>query len=186
MDASWLLRKVAAEAQEEREKLSGMIKLIDDTVKIIRRISSDIRPGILDDFGLVAALEWQSSEFERQAGIPCKFTAMVNEDNIEKNLASGIFRVYQETLTNIMRHAHASLVETAITQSGNELVLTIKDNGLGFDPAEIKTKKTFGIIGMKERALMFNGELIVESQKGKGTTIILKVPLVLQTYKATG
>ena len=178
MDAAWLLRKIAEEAKAEREKLSGMIALIDDTVKIIRRISSDIRPGVLDDLGLIAALEWQSSEFERQTGIPCKFTSLLSEDRIEKNLASGIFRVYQETLTNVMRHAQGTPVDAVISQNGGDIVFIIKDNGKGFNPAEVKSKKTLGLVGMKERALMFGGELTVESQNGQGTTVILKIPLV--------
>jgi PAS domain S-box-containing protein len=185
MDASWLIKKINAEAKAERDKLTGMIALIDDTVKIIRRISSDIRPGVLDDLGLVAALEWQSNVFEKQTGIPCKFTSAFTDDAIDKNLASGIFRVYQETLTNVMRHAQATAVTTTLARDGDDVILCIHDNGQGFKPAVIKSKKTLGLVGMQQRAQMFGGNLTVDSQPGHGTSIILKVPLISTRQKAT-
>ncbi|MES2621502.1 MAG: PAS domain S-box protein [Bacteroidota bacterium] len=177
MDTSWLTRKIVAEDEVLHEKLSGMTTLIDDTVKTVRRISTGLRPGILDDLGLIAALEWQSGEFKKRAGIPCYVTTNLEDTFLEKNISTGIFRVYQEALTNIMRHAQATLVETSILKVNSSLVVSIRDNGKGFDIHEVKTKNTLGILGMKERALMFGGELDIKSKKGEGTEIILKVPL---------
>jgi PAS domain S-box-containing protein len=177
MDTAWLKKKVDEQDKDAREKIEDMLSLIDSTVTTVRRISSELRPGVLDDLGLVAALEWQSSEFEKRTGITSTFRAPELELEFEKEIAIGIFRIYQETLTNIVRHAHATKLETTLERSGNNVILHIKDNGNGFDMAEAKSKKTLGLVGMKERALMFNGELLVESEKNRGTTITVKIPL---------
>ena len=154
-----------------------MISLIDDTVKTVRRISSELRPGILDDLGLIPALEWQCQEFEKRTGITSHFyTDLLSDFNPEGNLATNIFRVFQETLTNVARHAQASIVETSLTRKGNDIVLRVKDDGVGFDMEEAKKKNSLGLIGMRERALLFRGELTFESEKEKGTVVILKVP----------
>jgi signal transduction histidine kinase len=183
MDSAWLKKRISEEDVIAREKVSEMISLIDVTVSTVRRISSELRPGLLDDLGLIAALEWQSSEFERRTGMQCKFNNPSFELEFEKNIAIGIFRIYQETLTNIARHANATQIETDIMQNNDYIVLRIADNGSGFDTAEVKNKKTLGLMGMKERALMFKGELIMESAKQKGTTVILKIPSALLKTK---
>lgn len=177
MDTAWLVKKLATEDMAVREKVSDMLLLLDNTIKTVRKISSDLRPGILDDLGLVAALEWQSNEFEKHSGISCWFITSIGDLDIDKNLSTGIFRVYQETLTNIMRHANATQVDTSLVENENYLILTVHDNGKGFDTASIKNKNTLGLLGMKERAGMLNGKLIIETETGQGTTITLEVPL---------
>ncbi len=176
MDASWLTKKADKQDKAQQQKLADMIALIDATVKTVRRISSDLRPGILDDLGLIAALEWQSSEFEKRTGIHCSFTSNVNDLPLEKNLVTGIFRIYQETLTNAMRHAKATLIKGRLEQTATHLILSIEDDGVGFEIKEEKSNKTLGIIGMKERALMLGGELNIESELKKGTVVVLKIP----------
>jgi PAS domain S-box-containing protein len=178
MDTSWVLKKLPAGNDELQRKLSGMLALIDDTVKTIRRISSDLRPGILDDLGLVAALEWQSAEFEKRTGLQCNMDSNISEIELDKKTATGIFRIYQESLTNVARHANATKVYTSLRYRNNKLVLSIADNGVGFDN-DAQDKNSLGLIGMKERALMFNGDLTIDSGKEKGTTIILGIPLTL-------
>ena len=177
MDTYWISKKIKEEDIVVQKKLKGMIDLIDTTVNTVRRIASELRPAILDDLGLIAALEWQSQEFEKRTGINCKFNSTIDEVDIEKQVASGIFRIYQETLTNITRHSNATLVEIFISNDPNKFSVVVKDNGIGFDFSEIKTKKTLGLLGMNERAIMLDGELLVESKINKGTTIILNVPL---------
>jgi len=177
MDASWLNKKVDKSREDITERINGMIAMIDDTVKIVRRIASDLRPGILDDLGLIAALEWQSSEFEKRTGIPSFFIANCPDKHFEKQTASGIFRVYQEALTNVARHSKATKVQTIVECNDNVFTLHIHDNGVGFNSNAVKDKHTLGLLGMNERVMMFDGEIHIESAEGEGTTIIVKVPL---------
>lgn len=177
MDASWLLKKATGIENAQKEKLSEMISLIDETVKTVRRISRDLRPGILDDLGLIAALEWQSSEFEKRTGVKCDFKANISELSLNKNATIGMFRIYQESLTNIMRHAHASSVTAYIKCQEHLILLSIQDNGVGFDKNLIKSKRTLGLTGLSERAIMLGGKLIIESEKGKGTRIVFEMPI---------
>jgi signal transduction histidine kinase len=181
MDVFWLNKKLNPVDAEVKEKIAGMIGLIDSTVRSVRKISSDLRPGILDDLGLIAALDWQSSEFEKRTEIECKFHSETNEQNFEKDLATNIFRIFQETLTNVARHAQATKINSMLEQDNEMIVLTINDNGKGFDQKQIPKKNTLGIIGMGERAMMMGGELKINSTPGKGTTTILKVPLRIET-----
>ena len=176
MDASWLSKKISDGNELIREKLAGMISLIDDTVKTVRRISTELRPGILDDLGLVDALDWQSSEFEKRTGIHCTFKTVSSDLTFEKNISTGIFRVYQETLTNVARHAEATEVKTFLEKRDGRIVLQVSDNGIGFDNSEVKTKNTLGLIGMKERAKMFGGKIFIQSAVGKGTEVLLEIP----------
>ncbi len=180
MDASWIGKRIKTEDRSIHEKLFTMISLIDETVKTVRRIASELRPGILDDLGLIPALEWQSQEFKKRTGVQSEFNTHLNDFHPERNLATNIFRVYQEALTNIARHANATSVESVLEQKGNFIWLTIKDNGEGFDLNSVRTKNSLGLIGMKERARMFHGELIIERNNPRGTIIILKTPLVIQ------
>jgi len=179
MDISWLNKKIPKENKVVQEKISGMLSLIDSTVKTVRRISTELRPGILDDLGLIDALQWQSHEFEKRTGILCSFSTSFTDSPFEKNLSTGIFRVFQETLTNVARHAHASEIMTIFEKHDDSIILQVHDNGLGFNETEIKSKKTLGLIGMKERAKMFGGNLSVQSAVGKGTKITLRVPMRL-------
>ena len=181
MDISWLTRKLVTDDPVIKERTKEMIELADETVKTVRRISSDLRPGILDDLGLIAALEWQCAEFEKRSGIKSAFSASVTEVNCDRNLATGIFRVYQEALTNVMRHSGASKVDSTLAEKGSKIILTITDNGKGFDLFEAKNKKTLGLLGMQERARMFGGELNIISEKNKGTTITLAVSVAPHT-----
>jgi len=177
MDASWLNKKIPSDNKVLLDKVSGMITLIDETVKTVRRISTELRPGILDDLGLIDALQWQSNEFEKRTGIACMFQTSFTESPFGKKLSTGIFRVFQETLTNVARHAHASEIKTFLERENEDIILKVHDNGTGFEEAEIKNKKTLGLIGMKERAKMFGGNLTVLSAVGKGTVITLQVPM---------
>ncbi len=177
MDASWLNKKIPAVNEAMHEKITGMISLIDDTVKTIRRISTDLRPGILDDLGLVDALQWLSNDFEKRTGISCNFNSSLFDTTFEKKLSTGIFRVYQETLTNVARHSHASEINATLERKDDNLTLRVNDNGSGFNETEIKSKKTLGLIGMKERIKMFGGKIAIQSSPGAGTTIMLEVPM---------
>lgn len=177
IDTNRLKKSIPDNDTATHEQLQKILSYLDETVKTVRRISSDLQPGVLDELGLVAALEWQCSEFEKRTGTSCRFQSQVNELPLSKSTATGIFRVYQETLTNITRHAKATQVFTQLKQNSKEIILTTHDNGVGFTMPEAKNKKTLGLINMKERAQILGGQLQIETEKGKGTTIILTVPL---------
>lgn len=176
MDISWLSKKIKPADKEVKTKISETIELIDGTVKTVRRIATELRPSILDDLGLIAAMEWQSEEFERRSGIKTKFQSNITAIAIDTNTATGIFRIYQESLTNVMRHAHATKVEASLLINDDEIKLIIADNGKGFIVEEIANKKTLGLMGMRERASLLGGTYEISSDPGKGTAVIIVVP----------
>ncbi|MEJ0106875.1 MAG: response regulator [Bacteroidota bacterium] len=178
MDIASADKKMERSVTDAKTHLSDAMSLVDNIIKSVRKIASELRPGILDDLGLEAALDWQSQEFEKHnPDIKCLFYSSVRDVQIEKNIATGLYRVYQESLTNIARHAGATKVKAELTCMDDQLILTIADNGNGFNYEEIKNKKTLGLVGMKERALIMNGGLTADSIPGKGTTITIAVPL---------
>jgi len=182
MDATWVAKRILPE-KKVHAKLIDIIWLIDQTIKTVRRISTDLRPGILDDLGLIAALEWQCGEFQKKSEIKCAFHSNIDDLAIEQKQATGIFRIYQESLTNVLRHAQATLIESTLKQSETEITLVVKDNGKGFDLSAVKKKETLGLIGMRERALILGGELHIESEPGIGTSVILRIPMSAITAK---
>jgi signal transduction histidine kinase len=183
VEVSWLERKIPLDDALSKERITNIFMMIDDAITTIHRISSDLRPGPLEDLGLIDALEWQSMEFQKRTGISCSLKVNVTEYEFEKNISLAVFRIYQEALTNIVRHASASHVETSFNIDNDFLTLIVKDNGNGFDTTADRNKNSFGLLGMDERAHIINGHLDIESKKGKGTTVILKAPLFLKTYK---
>lgn len=177
MDAAWLRNKCDSTDETMHEKLMEMISLIDETVGTVRRISGELRPAMLDDLGLIAAVEWKCNNFERRNSIPNKFTSSVEELNLERNSAINIYRIIQEAFNNIIKHAQATAVETDVTKTDTVLLIKIKDNGIGFDETQQKNKNSFGLLGMRERAMMMGGTLTIESEKDKGTRVIIELPL---------
>jgi two-component system sensor histidine kinase UhpB len=179
MDVSWLKKKISSNSDPLaiQQKLNSINDLLDETVQTIRKIASELRPSILDDIGLSAALEWQSREFEKRFHIKVKYNSTLSDIEIPNQVATVLFRIYQESLTNIARHAEAREVTTYFKQEGDALVLTTIDDGKGFTTNAARERKTLGMLGMHERALMINGELSINSEPGKGTTVSIKVPL---------
>lgn len=183
MDASWINKKLVTKEKAIAEKLKSILLSIDEMVISVRRIAGDLRPGILDDLGLIDALDWQCNEFQQRTGKSCQFTTALTEIDLDDEIVTGIFRLYQEALTNIARHAKATQVKTSLVKNNKYLTLTIQDNGKGFDTKEMKNKKTLGLVGMKERVVRMGGELLIQSEIGKGTTIVSKVPIVCSIIK---
>jgi PAS domain S-box-containing protein len=178
MDISWLSKKLSTDPGIN-ERLKTTLELLDQTALTIRKIATELRPSILDDFGLVEALEWQSSEFEKRSGITIKFSAAVPDISIPKNITIALFRIYQESLTNVARHADATTAVVKIELKNKHLILTIADNGKGFDVNQIGQTKTLGLLGMKERTLMMGGKYEVSSMPGAGTIVTIIVPLAI-------
>ncbi len=177
MDISWINKKMINDKPDVIEKIKNALVLIDDTVKSVRRISTQLRPSVLDDLGLISAMEWQTDEFQKRFNIPSIFISNVAIVNLHADKITAIFRIYQESLTNILRHSEATKVITSITLENDKLLMKISDNGIGFNETEIKNKKTLGLLGMKERALMLGGHYQIISKPNEGTIVLLELPL---------
>jgi signal transduction histidine kinase len=180
MDISWLSRKMKIDDENAKEKLKNTLVLLDGTIKIVRKIATDLRPGILDDLGLIPALEWQSKEFEERSGIKVNFKSNISEITLATPIATGLFRIFQESLTNVGRHSKANTVESELVLQNDSLTMSIYDDGKGFDTSVLGSTKTLGIMGMKERTMMIAGEYTITSAPGKGTTVIVKVPMKIK------
>lgn len=193
MDLSWLQRKLDKEetfllktsTKELITKTKVMLDIVDETVQLVKKISTELRPGILDDLGLIAALEWQSYEFSKRLGIECLFISNLNDLNIEQEVSTGIFRIFQEAITNVARHSMASELKINIASADENLIIEIKDNGKGISEQEINNIRSLGLLSMKERANIIGGELSINGVLGKGTHVKLKIPLLQNCLQNT-
>jgi PAS domain S-box-containing protein len=176
MDLSWLARHLEANS-ERQERFQSMNGLIDEAIDVTRRIASELRPGLLDDLGLFPALEWLISEFERRSDISCTLSLPPEEPDLESDLNTALFRIFQECLTNVSRHAQASRVEARLTVSNDELQMELTDNGRGISKSESQHVNSFGLLGMQERVAQWGGTLQITGKEGKGTTVMVKIPL---------
>lgn len=176
MEVDFILKKSPILDDFAKEKLQVVLKQIERTVGTIRNISRNLRPGILDDFGLLAALEWHAEEFSKSVKIPVFLQYEGEEKSPDHQKATAIFRVFQESLTNIMRHAECRHVNVKVAFGPEAINLSIIDNGRGFDPNILKDTKSLGILGMKERAESFGGNYAIQSAPGEGTTTVLTMP----------
>ena len=159
-----------------RGDIESMIQAVDRAIQEVRRITAKLRPLILDDLGLAAALEWLRKDFEQRTGIRCTLSAK-EEVPVDAPRATAVFRIVQEALTNAARHSGASRVTIAVRQEGDELLVRIRDSGRGIKEGEEKTGNGHGLIGMSERAGAFGGSVAVKGRPGKGTTVRVRIPL---------
>jgi signal transduction histidine kinase/PAS domain-containing protein len=173
------LRRLAAEHDDQAVlvRAEAMAAVIDQTVNTVRRIATDLRPGVLDDFGLAAAIEWQLQEFESRANIECVLNGTADDTTLDGEAATALFRVFQETLTNIARHAQATRVQVDLERQASSLVLRVSDNGRGFDPQNLNGTKSLGLLGMRERVRLLKGELEIGGAPGQGTSVLVRIPL---------
>ncbi len=177
MDLLWIDKRLPKDSHEIIDKTKSMVTLLDSTIQIVKKICSDLRPGLLDDLGLKAAIEWYTEEFIARTGIDCDLQIMFDEINIDKDLEISIFRIFQETLTNITRHAMAKNVTADFDIKANIMYMRIEDNGIGISEAQIKDPKSLGLIGLRERVYPWGGELKIHGHKNKGTIVFAKIPL---------
>ena len=184
-----LLNKQFSAAQRQSEcpvnnaeiakKVEEVLQLIDTTIATVRRIATELRPAILDDLGLVAAIEWQAREFQRRTGISCALSSNIENISLNSEFSTAVFRIFQETLTNVTRHAEAKKVKVQLEKSQQNLILRVEDNGKGIETENADGKRSLGILGMRERARLIGGELKVSKRGGGGGTIVeLTAPLV--------
>ncbi len=177
MDVAWIIKKLRNPDEVLTDQLKGLLDTIDGTIKSVRRMCSELRPALLDDLGLIAAMEWQAREFEKNTGIAVELTLPGEALRLVTEIKTGLFRIFQESLTNIARHAQAREVKVNLQEGDKTLVLDIRDDGKGFDTSLLNEKRTLGILGMEERSLMMGGKYVIESEPGKGTTVKVTVPL---------
>jgi signal transduction histidine kinase len=176
IDLLWLTNRLSSEQKALHEKAAAIERLVDRTMDTTQRISRDLRPGILD-LGLVAAIEWQAEEFQRRMGIPCEVTASDDDIYLDQNLSVAIFRIFQETLTNISKYAQASRVDVSLVVGDDVVVLEVFDNGRGISRDQLSKPGSFGIRGMQERARSVGGDVEIEGISGMGTRIKVEIPL---------
>ncbi|MCB0775343.1 MAG: PAS domain S-box protein [Chitinophagaceae bacterium] len=177
MDVAWLNKRLATEDKKVQQKLNELLDMLDHTVKTVRRISSELRPSLLDDLGLIAAIEWQLSEFEKRSEIHTLLIGPEEEPDLSQTIKTEIFRILQESLTNVGRHSGADEVKVIISIKDGIFNMEITDNGKGFDVNKLRQKKTLGILGMRERATMIGGTYNLLTRQKQGVSVFVSVPL---------
>ncbi len=177
MDIYWMKEGLEPSDAPRQQQVEGILKLLDQTIYTVRKISAALRPFMLDDLGLVEALKAHGREFQNRFGIEVEFNTDLREIPVSSRVGISLFRIFQESLTNVARHADAKKICCSLTRSGSNIVLSIQDDGKGFDPEKTAGKRTLGLLGMKERILMMEGKFEIHSRPGAGTEIIVTVPL---------
>jgi signal transduction histidine kinase len=177
MDLSWLKKRVSPEQDSLKAKTATMEGVIDGTMQTIQRLSGELRPGILDDLGLAAAIEWQGGEFEKRTGIPCRVQVSPEEITLDRERATAVFRIFQEALTNVARHAEATEVTATLETREGAVALEVADNGRGITEGELASPRSFGLLGIRERVLFLGGAVAISGTPGKGTTVRVEIPL---------
>jgi PAS domain S-box-containing protein len=182
MDLAWLEKRMielsdTGELQQFEEKLKELPGRVDAIIATVRKIASELRPPVLDDLGLEAAVEWQVREFEKRSGIKCRFLGSLKHIDLGPDRATAVFRIFQETLTNIVRHADATQVTIRLREEGDKLVLEVQDNGRGMTGRDLSGTRSLGLLGMRERATMLDGEVNIIGRQGKGTTVGVRIPI---------
>ncbi|HEY6465379.1 MAG TPA: PAS domain S-box protein [Candidatus Acidoferrales bacterium] len=177
MDIAWIAKRLPKDQKRLNEKSEGALKLVSELIKSLRRLSAELRPSTLDTLGLVASIEWQAQQFEAHTGIQCQLYLPEKDLTMDKERSTAIFRIFQETLTNVARHAGATSVQTSLVVGERNVALITHDNGAGFDLSTVERRGSLGLLGMKERAHLLGGEFKISSSRGKGTTVVVHIPL---------
>jgi signal transduction histidine kinase len=176
MDLAWLQKHTRPKQKDLLQKFGDMSDLVDTTIQDVRRIATELRPGMLDDLGLVPAMEWQLQEFQKRSGIRCRFTSDLEEVALDAEETTVLFRILQETLTNVARHASATRVEVSLDEEQGYVRLQVRDNGRGITAGEVEGSRSFGLLGMRERVLLRSGDFSIQGTPGQGTTVVIKLP----------
>jgi PAS domain S-box-containing protein len=176
LEISYLARRAGDASGEMRGRLDGVGNMIDGTIASVRRIAAELRPQILDELGLLEAIRWQVQEFEKRVEIPCAVELPDAELDWSTDRATAMFRILQEALTNVARHASATQASVRVIRLEDRIVLEVRDDGRGITKEQASDSPTFGLLGMRERARMFGGTLKVESGERRGTTVTVSMP----------
>jgi two-component system sensor histidine kinase UhpB len=175
LESASLIRELRG-AKQQSNRAESIAKLADETIQAVRRISAELRPGILDDLGLAAAVEWVAEEFKARTGTNVQLALPGVDLAIDREHATALFRILQEILTNVARHANATQVNVRLVQEEGSLILEVHDNGKGVSKEELSAGRSLGILGMRERALLLGGELTIRGAPAFGTTVTVRVP----------
>ncbi len=175
LDLAWLRQRLK-DRTDLSERLQSVVGRIDGTIDAVRRIATELRPSVLDHLGLVAAIEWQAHEFEKLAGVAVRLSVSSATPTIDGATATTIFRILQETLTNVARHAEATRVEIVLEVGEPAVLLRVADNGRGIRETELRDRRSLGLIGLRERAIASGGELMIEGRPGEGTVVSARIP----------
>jgi len=178
LDLSSLVRGLPTAPSPLSEKGTPLLRLVDETIESVRRISTELRPGMLDDLGLAATVEWAAEEFESRTGTKCLLDLATEQFSVDSETATAVFRIFQETLTNVARHASASEVKIRLAEENGDLTLEVHDNGRGIREDELANANSLGVLGMRERALLLGGTLTIRGEPGQGTTVRIRIPEV--------
>jgi PAS domain S-box-containing protein len=182
MELSWLDKKISdpsypASTRFLAEKIDSMKTIVDMTILSVRSIATQLRPGILDNLGLIAAIEWQVFDFQSRTGIECEFLSLPVDTSLDEKFSSAIFRIFQEILTNVTRHAKATSVSTSMREEAGTLILEVRDNGRGITEEETYNAKSLGLLGMRERVDLLGGQFSIMGVCGEGTIVTVRVPI---------
>ncbi|MFQ6616925.1 MAG: sensor histidine kinase, partial [Fidelibacterota bacterium] len=173
---SFLKKELGEVNGPSNDRLDSIMSLIDSAIETVKNVSTELRPPLLDDVGLSAAVEWQAVEFEKRTGIQCDLRLNPEEIIVDKRRSTAVFRIFQEALTNVARHARATKVTAVLQEKGNTLLLKVKDNGVGIRQEQIESRASFGLLGMRQRLYPWRGNLSIEGKPGKGTLLEATVP----------
>jgi len=176
MDLAWLQKHTRPKQKDLLQKFGDMSDLVDTTIQDVRRIATELRPGMLDDLGLVPAMEWQLQEFQKRSGIRCRFTSDLEEVALDAEETTVLFRILQETLTNVARHASATRVEVSLDEEQGYVRLRVRDDGRGITAGEVEGSRSFGLLGIRERVLLRSGDFSIHGTPDQGTTVVIKLP----------
>jgi signal transduction histidine kinase len=176
MDLSWLEKRLPGE-MAAADRTRSILRRIDATLRSVQRISSALRPQVLDEVGLMGTLRWQATEFQLRTGIRCKTELPAEEPVMERARSTAAFRILQEALANVARHAGATRVDISLRADTDHLILKIADNGRGASEAQLRDPESLGLLSMRERAFLLGGDVAIEAKGGRGTTVALSIPL---------
>jgi PAS domain S-box-containing protein len=177
IDLAWLAKRLSEGQGSLLEKTGSMYELIDGAIQTVKRISTELRPGVLDDLGLADAIEWQAQELGKLTDIEFRFSARPEHMVLDRDRSTAIFRICQEALTNVVRHAGATRVSVSLKKGPDRVSLRIKDNGKGVEESQTLDPAAFGLLGMRERARIWGGSVRIEGVPGKGTVVAVSIPL---------
>jgi signal transduction histidine kinase len=187
LDLGWLGRKLeqglSGVDSSVRDRIGTMSRLIDDTIRTVRRVATELRPAVLDDLGLGPALETLAEQFTERSGVTCE-TDFPEQITLASQQATALYRIAQEALTNVSRHANATWVKLQLSAEQNTVILEIADNGGGISTERMTGRRSLGLLGMQERANELGGEVAIDSKRGEGTTVRVKIPLTPAAIKA--
>jgi PAS domain S-box-containing protein len=177
MDLSWIAGKLRGDNKGLKEKLHADVDQVDKTIQAVKRVCTELRPGILDHLGIVAAIEWQAEEFQKRTGIKCEVVFDPEDAEVDVDLRTPLFRIFQEALTNVLKHAKATRVKASFKRTRSSIILEITDNGVGIADDDLSKPNSFGLMGMRERVYPWGGKVTVSGVENEGTTVEVIIPV---------